>query len=311
MSLSSVFVPFALLHIGPPPTPETIWHTWTWDPWVLLVLGAASLLYARGVRTLWRRAGVGRGIRVWQAWCYLGGIVALFVALISPLDAWGTALFSAHMVQHMVLIVVAAPLLALGRPMVPMLWALPRRWRERVGRAAKRRPVRSLWTALTSPLGVWVLHAVAVWVWHAPQLYQATLESYPIHTLQHLSFFGSALLFWWVLIYLGRRGRLGYGLGVLFVFTTAVQGSLLGAVLTFAPTAWYPIYEPSTLAWGRSVLEDQQVGGLIMWVPGGLIYVATALVLLAAWLRVAERQSQRRDTRLAVRPLAAPRPAEE
>jgi putative membrane protein len=104
-----------------------------------------------------------------------------------------------------------------------------------------------------------------------------------VHAAQHASFFLSALLFWWSLLY--ARGRAGYGLGVLYIFTTAVHTSILGALLTFAPSVWYPAYAPGTRAWGLSPLEDQQIGGLIMWVPAGVVYLAAGLALFAAWLR--------------------------
>ena len=119
-------------------------------------------------------AGVGGGIQRWRFWCYAGGMAALFIALASPLDPLGGALFSAHMVQHELLILAAAPLMILGAPMVAFAWALPQRWRRRVGRWAGVRPLRSIWTTITHPLIAWTLHAGAIWVWHAPRLYEAT-----------------------------------------------------------------------------------------------------------------------------------------
>ena len=136
--------------------------------------------------------------------------------------------------------------------------------------------VRRPWRLLTQPLVAWLLHAVALWVWHAPALFQATLQSELIHTLQHLSFFGSALLFWWALFY-GRGGRMGYGAATLYVFTTSIQSCALGALLTFSSTLWYPRYQVTTAAWGLSPLEDQQLGGLLMWVPAGVVYLVAGL----------------------------------
>jgi cytochrome c oxidase assembly factor CtaG len=114
-------------------------------------------------------------------------------------------------------------------------------------------------------------------------LFQATLSSDWIHSAQHISFLGTALLFWWSLFY--AHGRTGYGSSVLYVFTTAVHTSILGALLTFAGAVWYPAYAPSTTAWGLSPLEDQQIGGLIMWIPAGVVYLAAGLWLLALCLR--------------------------
>ena len=191
---------------------------------------------------------------------------------------------------------VAAPLLVLSRPLVPFLWALPARWRSRVGGIGKRKSVQRVWRALTNPLAAWAIHAVALWVWHNPALFQATLRSDFIHTLQHLSFLGSALLFWWALIH-GRRGLMGYGAAVLYLFTTSLHSGVLGALITFARSAWYPAYANSTMSWGLTPLEDQQLGGLIMWIPAGLVYVIAALALMVGWMRESERRVVRRERR--------------
>ncbi len=268
-----------------PVAPGEIWSAWNPDPWILLAIGLAACAYAWGTASLRARTGRGRVIADWRYFSYCGGLLALFVALISPLDALGGSLFAAHMLQHELLIVVAAPLLVLGLPLLAWLWALPPRWRRRVGGVVRRPVVRSAWGAVSHPLAAWTLHAAAVLVWHAPALYQATLTSAPVHALQHLSFFGTALLFWWALLHPVRFRRLGQGLGVMYLFTTALYGSALGALLTFSPSPWYPIYEDRAPLWGFSGLEDQQLGGLIMWIPFGMVYTAVALLLFASWLR--------------------------
>lgn len=268
---------------------STILHWWTWDPAVLILLAVSGVLYAIGVARLWRRAGVDQGIRRWEAACFAAGWLALFTALVSPLDALGGILFSAHMAQHEVLILIAAPLLVLGRPLAPFLWALPKPGRETAGHWVQSPPVARSWRFLTAPLSVWVIHGLALWIWHLPGLYQATLDDDFIHALQHLSFFGSAALFWWALIH-GRFARLGYGAAVLWVFTTSMHSGVLGALLTFAPRLWYPIYQARTSPWGISPLEDQQLAGLIMWIPAGVLFIVLALGLFAAWLGEAERR---------------------
>jgi cytochrome c2 len=144
------------------------------------------------------------------------------------------------------------------------------------------------------------LHAAALWVWHIPRLFQATLTSELAHAWQHLSFFGTALCFWWALLY-GRQERQGYGVAVLAVCTTALHSSLLGALLTFAPTPWYPAYVHTTAAWGLTPLEDQQLGGLIMWIPAGVVYLLAALALSAGWLHAIERQGRRQASTAMVR----------
>lgn len=290
----------AAAHVGSTVTPGDVWRAWSIDPWVLIGIGVAGWLYARGTSRVWRRAGAGRGIALWQLRCHAGGLLVLFIALVSPLDALGNTLFSVHMLQHELLIAVAAPLLVLGSPLVAYVWALPMQLRRAAGRSARREPFRTAWHGLTHPLTAWTLHAAAVWLWHAPALYQATLTSDLVHALQHLSFFGTALLFWWVLLRPGRQ-RLGYGIAVPYLFTTAVYGSALGALLTLASTPWYPAYTERARLWGMTGLEDQQLGGLIMWVPFGVLYTAAALALLAAWLRVLESRDPARRRPVPVR----------
>jgi cytochrome c oxidase assembly factor CtaG len=156
-----------------------------------------------------------------------------------------------------------------------------------------------VWRAITNPLAAWLIHAVALWVWHIPVLFEAVLEREWVHTLQHLSFFLSALLFWWALIH-GRERALGYGAAVLFLFTTALHSGLLGALITFAPNVWYPGYLKTTQTWGLTPLEDQQLGGLIMWIPAGLVYVVAGLALFAGWLRESEARVLKHEQRAAL-----------
>ena len=210
------------------------------------------------------------------------------MALVSPLHLLGEALFSAHMAQHELLMVVAAPLLVLGRPIVAFLWAVPMPWRRAAGNISARPSVQRTWHLLTLPVVAWTVHAVAIWLWHVPALFQATLDSDLIHTAQHLSFLGSALLFWWSLLRV-REGRLGRPAAILYLFTTALHTSLLGVLLTFSDRVWYPLYQSSTAPWGLSPLEDQQLAGLIMWIPAGVAYLVAALAIAASWLRVPGR----------------------
>ncbi len=277
------------LHAGAGLDAGTVLGWWSWEPFTLVLLALSGALYALGLARLWGRAGTGQGIQRWQAGCFAAGWLALVVALVSPLDALGGILFSAHMVQHEVLILVAAPLIVLGRPLAPTLWALPRRARDGAGRVARSPAFAATWRGLTAPLSVCVLHGLALWIWHLPALYQATLDDDFLHALQHLSFFLTAALFAWALVH-GRFGRLGYGAAVLYVFFTSLHSGVLGALLTFAPRLWYPIYQERTGAWGLSPLADQQLAGLVMWVPAGVVFLVLGLALFAAWLGEAERR---------------------
>ncbi|HXG92888.1 MAG TPA: cytochrome c oxidase assembly protein [Blastocatellia bacterium] len=262
---------------------------WGFEPVVIVCLALSAWLYIRGVRRLWRESSAGRGIRKWEAACYAGGWFALFIALVSPLHPMGRVLFSAHMTQHEVLMLVAAPLLILARPLIAFLWALPIGWRRKAGELSKARAFQSAWRAITNPLAAWAIHAAALWVWHAPALFQATIDNEWVHTLQHLSFLGSALLFWWAVIH-SRRGLMNYGAAVLYMFTTSVHSGVLGALITFASALVYPAYSNTTQSWGLTPIEDQQLGGLIMWIPAGLVYIFAGLMFFVGWLRESERR---------------------
>ena len=248
----ALLAPQARAHGGKPHNPRDLLTTWGLEPVVLVCLALSAWLYWRGLRRLWGGAEAGRGVRRREAWAYAGGWLALFVALVSPLHPLGRVLFSAHMTQHEVLMLVAAPLLVLGRPLIPFLWALPLTWARAAGAWARASRFQKTWRALTNPFSAWAIHAVALWVWHAPVLFQATIDNEWVHTAQHLSFLLSALLFWWAIIH-GRRGWMGYGAGVLYMFTTSVHSGALGALITFSPNILYPIYERTTAMWGFSL----------------------------------------------------------
>jgi putative membrane protein len=222
---------------------------------------------------------VARGRQRPRAASYGAGIVAIALALLSPIDRASDVLFSAHMVQHELLMLVAAPLVVLGRPLAPAVWALPRGARVRLARAI--RPAR-VWRILTLPAIALALHAAVRLAWHVPALFDAALADERIHAVQHLSFFVTAVIFWSALID-GRYGRAGYGVGVAFVFFTMLYSGLLGAVLALGDHALYAHAEP-TLRWGLDPVDDQQRAGLLMWVPAGVIMTAVGLAILAAWL---------------------------
>jgi putative membrane protein len=278
-------------------SPENAWTAWNPDPWILAALLAVTGTYLTGVRRLWGEAGRGRGLPDWRVACYLSGIWVLVLALISPLDALGETLFSAHMVQHMLLMVVAAPLLVLGRPVIAFLWALPKDRRKAVSSWSLRsRPLRASWKVATHPLTVLILHVAALWVWHVPTLYQAALASPLLHGLEHASYLFTAILFWWALARAGRLGRWpGYGAGILYVFGAGLQSGALGALLLFARAPWYPAHAPGAELWGMDLLVDQQLAGALMWIPAGLVYTAAILVLFLAWLRKADRAVSHRE----------------
>lgn len=265
-----------------PASPEELARAWELNPLLLASIAVPALLYWRGVRRVWRRAGRGRGVRTRAAAAFAAGMTLLLIALVSPLHALGEVSFAGHMTQHVVLMMLAAPLLAFGAPGTGMLWGLPRDVRRKVGRALVAARAHTLWKALIQPTNAWLLHAVALWLWHAPSLYQATLYSESAHAAQHASFVATSIVFWASVVSM-LRNRQG-GVAVLYLFTTSVHESALGALLTFSSSSWYPGYAERLAPWGGALLEDQQLGGLIMWIPGGLIYVLVLLAVLGRWL---------------------------
>jgi putative membrane protein len=286
LALLALLPVLALAHEGGPLQPDDLWSAWEFEPGITIPLIVSAWLYARGART-------SRGVTATQAVCFWCGLVVLSLALLSPLHPLGEVLFSAHMAQHEVLMLIAAPLLVVSRPLVPFLWGLPPTWRRGLGQWSKTPLVAKSWQSLTAPMHAWWLHAVALWAWHAPVLFQATLTNEWVHTAQHLSFFLSALLFWWSLFY--TRSSMGHGLSVFYVFTTGVHTGILGALLTFAPVVFYPAYTRTAPLWGLTPLQDQQIGGLIMWVPAGVVYIVVGLWMLAVWLRESDAMLARRS----------------
>jgi cytochrome c oxidase assembly factor CtaG len=263
--------------------PEQAESLWTWNPLVFAPLALSAGLYGLGAARLWRNAGFGRGVRPWQALCFAAGWLLLFGALVAPLHWLGERLFSAHMIEHEILMGLAAPLIAVARPGGAMMWGLPARWRSAVGGATQAPVFAGLWRGLTHPGMATAIHGVALWAWHAPLLFNAALRNDFVHWLQHVSFLVTALLFWWALLRSRERER-GYGGAVLYLFLTAAHSGFLGVLIALARRPVYPLQSENAALWGLSPLEDQQLAGLIMWVPFGLIYALAALVLAGVWI---------------------------
>jgi putative membrane protein len=263
-------------------TPGQISFTsWSWPPFIISPLLLSAVLYAAGASRMWRRKSHA-GLAWNSVACFAFGWLSLVAALDSPLHELGEQLFSAHMIQHEILMLISAPLLLLGRPSLVFIWALPAGWRK-LGLLASHWVVHAPWLVLSAPVAAWSLHAFALWSWHAPFLFDATLRSEAMHAAQHISFFATALLFWWPLT--GQQSRLGDGAAIIYTFTTGVHMSLLGALLTFAPRPWYLAYTVTAPFWHLSALEDQQLGGLIMWIPAGTILFVATLFLLYRWMK--------------------------
>jgi putative membrane protein len=260
-----------------------------WNGITIAFLLAIPACYVAGLRRLWTTAAGRTTIPVWRAAAFALGIASAAIALLSPIDRWSDILFSAHMAQHEILMLISAPLIVLGRPFIVMLWGLPASQRRSIADFTRRPIITRSWIGVSAPLTVLILHAVVLWVWHVPVMYEAALHSETVHVMQHLGFFGTAALFWWSLIH-GRYGRIGYGIGVAYVFATAMHTQILGALLTFGSRLWYPTHAARTAAAGVSAHADQQLAGVVMWIPFGVVFLLIALALFAAWLGEAERR---------------------
>jgi putative membrane protein len=275
-----------LAHPGQPPAPHDLWGAWNLDPVLLGGLLLAAWAFWRG-----QTSGPRRPVDSWRARCFSGALVALGLALLSPLDALSGSLASAHMVQHLLLLLVAAPLLALSAPSSAILRGSPLalrrasgRWRRRLGLTHGNLGV------LRHPAAVWLLSVGVVWFWHAAAPYDATLDNQLLHVLEHASFLVTAVLFWQVVVGVRGAARVSGGLGVLLVFAMAMQSVFLSVLLTFARTPWYSGYAATTAPWGLDPLTDQRLAGVIMWIPAGVIYLVVALALLVTWIRATERE---------------------
>jgi putative membrane protein len=273
---------------------------------VILVLVVAGALYTRGWRRLRApRSGAedakssrpgderGRLATGGRLAAYLGGLVILGLALMSPIDVLGGQFFFMHMIQHLLLVMIVPPLLWLANPLPFVMWGLPYRGRRQVGewlrpRSTFRRRLR----ALTPPGIVWMLFVAAILGWHDPGAYQAALRDELVHDLEHLSFFLTAVLFWWHVIYAPPyiHKRLARGARVAYVLAAVPPNMAAGAVIAFSGQPIYPYYAGVPRLWGLTVMQDQMLGGIIMWIPGSMMYILAALVLISRWLQAEEQK---------------------
>jgi cytochrome c oxidase assembly factor CtaG len=268
---------------------------WTWDPTVLLGLLLAASLYAVGWRRLRHRSH--RTLSRWQPVAFGSGLLVVLLALLSPIGTYDQELFALHMTQHMLLIMAAAPLLLLGQPLVPLLWGLPDQERRGLGRLLRpRTPLHAILGLLGRPVVAETLFLLALGIWHVPRLYDAAEGRTWLHDFEHLCFFLTAILFWWPVVQpaAGQRS-LGRMAAIVYLLPAMMEGTAIGALLTLSSQPLYATYRVAPrlagLA-GLSPLDDQQLAGLIMWVPGGLIYAGCALCLLLQVLHDEQASTQ-------------------
>lgn len=281
-----------LAHTGEAVALHDVWKLWHFaHPLTFLLLFAAAW-YQRGMLRLWQRAGYGRGIRPRQAWMFYGALLTLFFALQSPLETLAEISFTAHMLQHMLLLFIAAPLLVLSAAPVAFFGALPRHTAQSIARNLNRLQwLKSTWHRLTQLPAATVISTVVFWLWHHPALYELALVSETVHITEHGLFLFTAIIFWWAVLQPTRQ-KIQYGLNVLVLFILMLQGTLFGVLIVFSKQTWYDSYRLSAVMHQFDALQDQQFAGMMMWLPGGFIYTLLAAYYIVQWLNQIETSTQ-------------------
>ncbi len=279
------------------PTESSLFADWHWRLDVLLVVAFFGAIYVRGWQRLRQRAA--RVTPRWQLLLYLAAIVSILSALISPIDSLASARLSMHMVQHLLLLMIAPLFFLLANPLAAFLWGLPRKWRLRVGRLlARSSPFRrGLWVLTLMPVA-WSLYVVNLWVWHHPFFYELGLKNQWAHDIEHLLFFFTAVIFWWPVVNPAPRlhGAISYGFRIVYLVAATLQNTILGMAISLPNKVLYPFYETVPRLRDLSPINDQALGGGIMWVSGHM-YLVPIIVLVARMLTHEEETLRRGSTK--------------
>jgi len=246
-----------------------------------VVFGSAAAVYLRGVRAR-RRRGLARPPAASVA-AMLAGLTVAALVLDGPTDTMADQLFWVHMLQHLALITIVAPFVVLGEPVRAFEEVLPMGMRRALGRIEGRLWARDGAARRTAIAGL-ALSTIALLAWHTPVAFQAALDDDPLHALEHLTLLATALLFWWPILTPGLRERIGTGFAIVEVLIATIVMTALGALLAFSPTVWYPAYSAAERVRGVGALADQQLAGLLMWIPSGLLYLAVIAWLFLRWI---------------------------
>jgi len=256
---------------------------WTWYPSVVLGLGLWTAAFLAAIGPLRRKFAWGEAPAPSRQFAFHTGTLFALLALVSPLDELGDEyLFSAHMVQHLLLMFVVAPLWLAGLPAWLVDHGLPG-------------PVRNLARSLTSPLAALTIFVGVMWLWHLPVLYSLAQSSEGLHIFEHLTFIGGALIGWWPVASPSTplAPRPAAPLRILYLFMLAIGCTLLAALLTFASAPMYPFYVDAPRLFGLSVLGDQRLGGLLMWFPTHMILLLAIGITFNGWFRAENRRGRR------------------
>ena len=265
-------------------TSQAILSSWTFEPKIALGLAAALILYVRGWLILHRSSS--KRFPVWRLMVFTGGLATFWLAIASPLDAFSGLLLSAHMVQHLLLMSVAPPLILLGAPLLPLLRGLPRKFaRDGVGPFLVWPALRRVGNAITHPLNCWIVMAVTLCAWHVPAAFDLALRSPPWHKLEHACFFGASLLFWWPVVRpFPNRPHWPLWSVPLYLLATDLLNTALSAILTFSDHVLYSHYLEVPRLFRATALSDQSCAGVIMWVPGSLVFLIPAALIAIEYL---------------------------
>ena len=290
-------VPGSVAAHGPvphePPTLATLALDWRFDPLIVGGLLAAAI----GWLLLVRRVSVahpGHPVPALRTAAFLGGLAAIAVALLSGIERYDTTLFSVHMVQHLLLMLVAAPLLALSAPITQLLRVASPAWRRRVVELLHSGAL----SALAHPVVAWVTFTFVLWISHFSPLFDAALENPLIHDAEHALFLAAGLLFWWPVVAADPAPRrLGYPVRALYLLLQMPPSSFLGMLITFANGPLYPHYATLASPYGIDALADQQAAGGIMWLAGDVVFIVAILLVVAAWMRNEERDTSAAERR--------------
>jgi putative copper resistance protein D len=297
MSVFLVLPGGALAHGTAPGAPDlsTLWTGWSFDVEIWLPLLGAATLYLLAARRVSRRHP-GNPAPRWRAWAWLAGLLVMLIALQSPIERYDTTLFSVHMVQHILLTMVAAPLLLLAAPITLLLRvATPDTRRRVILPVLHSRPVR----LVAFPVVAWVVFAAVTWAVHFTPVFDAALEDPQIHYLEHALLLATALLFWWPAVAADPAPtRLPHGARIGYLALGMPLSTFLGLAIFSATAVLYPHYATLQRDWGMSALEDQAWAGGIMWAGGDLVFIVALVLAVWTWMRAEEAAGRRLDARL-------------
>lgn len=260
-------------------SPDSLALAWTAEPFVVLPVVVTAAIYLRGF--VHARRAVPEQLPAWRAVAFCAGLAAILLATCSPIDALGHRWLAAHMAQHLLLMVVAPPLIWLGAPLAPMLAGLPHRARRAIAVALATRPLAAIVAVIADPRAAWIAFSLAFWAWHLPALYDLALASDAWHHVEHACFFLTSLAFWrsviapWPTRRLWPRGAM-----IVYLLLAEAQATLLSAILTFADRVIYTPYASASAAGSLSPLDDQALAGVVMWVPGSIAFSIALLALV-------------------------------